>query len=237
MITKLFVAKLIFSVVYGAVLFGATLPLSKWLAKRRTDDPSKLAPLLKTPVKILIFAAAVLSAFGISLATDTSDGIALAEGIKNLALLVPVFSIATVDSLVRKIPNPLLLAMIVIQVAYITYVCIMTQSIDEIPKAFLGFFIGMVVCFIPSLLKIPMGAGDIKYNGVIGLCIGAAGYFESMILMAVFVTIAFLYLRISKKGGMKTLIPMGPFISIGLVISMVFPLGKLLSTLNFSLSL
>ena len=228
--TGLMVGKIIlsiFSLVYGIILGIITIPLSKWLAKRRTDDPSKLAPLVKTPIRILIVFAAIVAALGISFTTNTEDPGALREGIRNIILLIPVFSIATVDSLVRKIPNPLLLAMLVIQAVYITVVSIMTESIDEIPKAIIGFFLGMVVCFIPSLLKIPMGAGDIKYNGVIGLCIGAAGYFESMILMAVFVVIAFVYLKISKKGGMKTLIPMGPFISLGMVIAMCFPLSVL----------
>lgn len=230
--TSLMLLKIIFSVVYGIILGSITIPLSKWLAKRRTDDPAKLAPLLKKSIKILIFAAAIISVLGISFTTNTEDAGALAEGVRNLILLVPIFSIATVDSLVRKIPNPLLLAMLVVQVVYITYVSITTQTLDEIPKAFVGFFVGMVVCFIPSLLKIPMGAGDIKYNGVIGLCIGAAGYFESMILMAVFVAIAFVYLKISKKGGMKTLIPMGPFISVGMVIAMCFPIGVLLESVS-----
>ena len=67
-----------------------------------------------------------------------------------------------------------------------------------------------------------MGAGDIKYSGVIGICIYATGYFQSMVIMAILVAIAYLYLKITKKGDMKTQIPMGPFLSAGTVITMCF---------------
>ena len=80
----------------------------------------------------------------------------------------------------------------------------------------------MIVCTIPSILKIPMGAGDIKYSGVIGLTIYAVSYFQAMVLMALFVLMFFIYMKIKKKGGLKTQIPMGPFLSIGTVISMCF---------------
>jgi prepilin signal peptidase PulO-like enzyme (type II secretory pathway) len=67
-----------------------------------------------------------------------------------------------------------------------------------------------------------MGAGDVKYSAVIGVCIYAMGYFQSMVFMGIFVAIYLVYLKITRKGGLKTLVPMGPFLSVGTVISMCF---------------
>lgn len=220
--------KIIISVLYGIIVGVVTIPVSKKLSSVRTEDPAKLAPLLKTSVRLLIVTLAVISSVGITMTTDFSQWDSVALALRNLLFLIPIFSIATIDSLVRKIPNSLLLGMIAIEVVYLVDICVVNKSAEALPSAFVGFFIGMVVCTIPSLLKIPMGAGDIKYNGVIGLSIGAVGYFQSMILMAIFVAIFALVLKITKKGGMKTLIPMGPFISMGMVISLCFPFADII---------
>lgn len=149
--------------------------------------------------------------------------------IRNLLLLVPMFGIIFVDALVRKIPNPLLLTMIAIDVVYIIYECASTQKIEPLIKAFLGMFVGMLVCYIPSVLKIPMGAGDIKYSAVIGLTVYVMGYAQSMILMSLLDLMVWVYLKVTKKGGMKTLIPMGPLLTIGTIITMCVSIFELIS--------
>ena len=214
---KVLLIKILIAVAYGIILGIVTIPLSRRLTLSRTEDPADAAVLNKISLKLI----SVILGIGTSVAVMlTAASTALI--IRNLLLLIPIFSISFVDSLVRKIPNPLLLIMLIIQGVYLIYFCISEKSLEEISKVFLGFFLGMVVCAIPSILKIPMGAGDIKYSGVIGLTIYAAGYFQAMVLMAIFVLLFFVYMKIKKKGGLKTQIPMGPFLSIGIVISMCF---------------
>lgn len=210
---------IILSIIYGLILGIVTIPLSKKLTLSRTDDPGKAAPLTKAPLRVAAVALGIAASAGVVFTADGTDIL-----IRNLLLLIPIFSISIVDALVRKIPNPLLLTMIAIDLVYIIYVCVSTQSVDILPKAFIGMFMGLVVCYIPSVLRIPMGAGDIKYSAVIGMCIYAMGYFQSMILMSVFVALFWAYLKLSKKGDIKTQIPMGPFLSVGTVITMCFSL-------------
>ena len=211
--------KVIIFIVYGIVLGVITVPLSKYLAKSRTEDPGEIAPLNKTSIRVLSVILGLLASAGIAF---TSKDLSLL--IRNLILLIPIFSISFVDALVRKIPNPLLLTMLCVDAVYITYYSVANKTAELLPKVFIGVFLGMVVSFIPSLLKIPMGAGDIKYTAVIGFTIYASGYFQAMILMALLVALFYVYLKITKKGGMKTQVPMGPFLSIGVVVTMCFPL-------------
>ena len=214
---KVLLIKILVAVAYGIILGIVTIPLSRSLTLSRTEDPADAAVLNKISLKLI----SVILGIGASVAVMlTAASTALI--IRNLLLLIPIFSISFVDSLVRKIPNPLLLTMLIIQAGYLIYYCISEKSLEELSKVFLGFFLGMIVCMIPSILKIPMGAGDIKYSGVIGLTIYAVGYFQAMVLMALFVLMFFIYMKIKKKGGLKTQIPMGPFLSIGTVISMCF---------------
>lgn len=216
--------KIIIAIVYGIVLGLITIPLSKKLTLSRTDDPGKAAPLTKAPLMLLAVVLGVGASFGVVFTADSYEIL-----IRNLLLLVPIFSISFVDALVRKIPNPLLLTMIVIDLVYVIYVCVSTHSLDILPKTFIGMLIGLIVCYVPSMLKIPMGAGDIKYSAVIGMCIYAMGYAQSMILMAVLVAIFLVYLKVSGKGGLKTQIPMGPFLSVGTVISMCFSIFSIIN--------
>ena len=98
------------------------------------------------------------------------------------------------------------------------------QTTNLLISAGFGFFVGFLCCTIPSILRVPVGAGDIKYSAVIGLCIYFMNYMQAMVIMGLLAAVALVVLKATKKGGLKTLIPMGPFLSVGAVISMCFPL-------------
>ena len=225
------IVKIIIFAVYGLFLGIVTIPLSKKLTLSRTDDPGMAAPLNKAPLKVAAVILGLAAAAGVVFTAD--DYFIMA---KYLLLLVPIFSIAFVDALVRKIPNPLLLSMLVVDLAFLIYDCVRAKDDDEILsiifRVIVGFFLGFIVCTLPSLLKIPMGAGDIKYSAVIGATLYFVGYFQAMILMAALVALFYVILKITKKGNIKTQIPMGPFLSIGTVITMCFPLSHIVGNIS-----
>lgn len=216
---KFLILKLAVGIVYGLVVGVLSIPLSKKLILKRSDDPGDTIVLNSKIPQIGIICAGFVS--GICLAVTADDWALM---VRNLLLLLPMLSIAIVDGLIRKIPNPLLLAMIAVQVVYVTYYCIANDTTQLLVSAGFGLFIGFLCCTVPSILRIPVGAGDIKYSAVIGLCIYFVNYMQAMIIMGVLAIVAFVFLKVTRKGGMKTLIPMGPFLSIGAVISMCFPL-------------
>ena len=225
------VPKIIAFAVYGIFLGIVTIPLAKKMTLSRTEDPGVVAPLNKTPLRLLTVVLGLAAAAGIVFSTSKDVVI-----IQYMLLLVPIFSIAFVDALVRKIPNPLLLAMLIVDIGFLIYNCVLDKNANDIVNRIFGFIIsfgfGFIVCLLPSLLKIPMGAGDIKYSAVIGATLGMLGYFQAMVLMALLVALFWIILKITKKGNIKTQVPMGPFLSIGTVITMCFPIGNYVNQIS-----
>jgi prepilin signal peptidase PulO-like enzyme (type II secretory pathway) len=69
-----------------------------------------------------------------------------------------------------------------------------------------------------------MGNGDIKLSAVIGLALGVLGYVQAMVVMALITIVLLIVLKLTKKGGWKTQAPMGPMLSAGTLITILFPL-------------
>lgn len=228
MFTDSILIKLLIGTAYGIFLGVVTIIVSKKLTLKRTDDPVKAAPIDTTLFKIMAVVVGIIASVAVML---TSTDTALA--IRNELLLIPIASIAVVDSLVRKIPNPLLLYMIIVQVIYLVYYSV-TNDPQILLTAGFGFFVGFASCAFTTLLKVPVGNGDTKYCAVLGMCIYLQSFLQSMVLVGLIAIICLIYLKVTKKGGLKTMIPLGPLISLATVISICFPylpnfLAKLVS--------
>lgn len=217
MFTSSILIKILIGVAWGIILGVVTIFASKKLTLKRTEDPVKAAPIDTPLFKVMSIVVGIIASVAVMLtATDT------ALVIRNELLLIPIASIAVVDSLVRKIPNPLLLLMIIIQAVYLTYYSI-TNDVSILLTAGFGFFIGFASCAFTTLLKVPVGAGDTKYCACLGLCIYFQLFLQSMVIVGLLAVVCLIYLKVTKKGGIKTLIPLGPLISLASVISLCFP--------------
>ena len=51
------------------------------------------------------------------------------------------------------------------------------------------------------------------------------GFAQAMVTMSLLVGIVYIVLKITKKGDMKTMLPMGPFLSIGTIVTMCIPIA------------
>ena len=218
---KTLIIKLVISILYGIAAGLLTIPLSKKLTLSRTDDPSVAAVIEKPLTVAVVVLISLASSIAISLTVDETGLM-----IRNLVLLFPMLSIMVVDMVVRKIPNPLLLTMIITELAYILYYCISEKTADIIPKVIIGIAVGLLLTWIPGLLKIPIGNGDIKYCAVIGACVYIMGFAQAMVTMSLLVGIVYIVLKITKKGDMKTMLPMGPFLSVGTIVTMCIPIAN-----------
>ena len=142
------------------------------------------------------------------------------------------FDVASIDVMIRRIPNATLLGMLVIQVIDIILKINLKidpetgNKMDPISIVLISL-IGMVVAFIvfdvPARFKLSVGMGDVKYSAVIGFMVGFFNYVEAMAVMAIVLLVYYFYLKVTSKGNMKTPAPMAPFLSIGAFVTFLFP--------------
>lgn len=135
------------------------------------------------------------------------------------------FNVAAVDALLRRIPNAILLGMMFLHIINIGVGILQgADAMDSIMTSITGLLFGYIIFLLPGIFKMSIGAGDVKYSAVIGFMMGFANYAEAMVVMAVAVLVFYLYLKITNTGNAKTAAPMGPFLSIGAFVAILFPM-------------
>lgn len=135
-------------------------------------------------------------------------------------------NIVFIDLAIRRIPNELLLTMLIVSLAkFIAEPLIYEGSIKQnLTLAVIGIICGFVLFSLPQKLGKYIGAGDIKLSAVIGFSLGLVGYLQAMIIMALIMLVYLVILLITKKGNMKSFAPMGPALCVGSIISLLFPI-------------
>lgn len=135
-------------------------------------------------------------------------------------------NIVFIDLAIRRIPNELLLTMLIVSLAkFIAEPLIYEGSIKQnLILAVVGIICGFVLFSLPQKLGRYIGAGDIKLSAVIGFSLGVVGYLQAMIIMALIMLVYLVILLVTKKGNMKSFAPMGPALCVGAIISLLFPI-------------
>ncbi|MEA4831299.1 MAG: prepilin peptidase [Oscillospiraceae bacterium] len=151
--------------------------------------------------------------------------------LENINQLIPVAilffacsCISAVDALIRKIPNSMLLIILANTVLYV----ILNYATEDIWNMFLSMLIGVLVFSIPSYFGKYIGWGDVKYAAVLALYLSLLGFCVSIIIMGASTAVYALLLKAKSKNNfketLKTSVPMGPFISFGVIITAIVPL-------------
>ncbi len=189
--------------------------LSKRLIKARNGEVPEKG--LITGRYAPIFWAALGSAgFGLIQFLE-NDSIQRAE---YASVFIICVCIAAVDFSIRKIPNSLLLSLIGTKAIFLA----LEFSGEALSTALWGFGAACVIFILPSLFKIKVGAGDIKLAAITGLYLGMYGFLQAMIIMAIAVTAYGVYLVIKRSGGFRTKTAMGPYLALGMICTLLFPL-------------
>lgn len=212
------------AVALGLLAGFAFLKLAIMQIAKRTEDASKKDSLRKPVIMVLwMLLSAVLFA---AVVWRESDLLVRIE----YAIYISVFlNIAVVDFLIRKIPNELLLVLLVTKTIFLTIALFSSVAFKEVVfQPLIGLAVGFFVFSIPSLFKLNIGAGDVKLAGVIGFCLGFYLFFQSMVVMAAILLIYLLVLLVTKKGNLKTATAMGPYLAFGAVLTMLFPIVETL---------
>ncbi|NLP48075.1 MAG: prepilin peptidase [Clostridiales bacterium] len=220
----------IIATVLGVASGLALNPIARLQVKKRTQDQNQLN-FFKKPIFLLIWP--LITALIFNALVHFVGPYSNLKTLEYTLYLLPLINIFAIDALIRKIPNELLLSILTVRLAFIIIQFIKNGfSIKLLFMSALGMLVAFFVFSIPARLGAFMGAGDVKFAGVIGFAFGFYDFFQAMVFMAVLVLFYLAYLLITKKGNLKTATPMGPYLVIGLVLTMLFPLSELLARLS-----
>lgn len=144
--------------------------------------------------------------------------------IEYMGIFLVLLSLSSIDLSIRKIPNELLLALLAIKISEIA---VLGAFISIFP-ALVGLLVGFILFLIPSYIGIEIGWGDIKLAAISGLYLGTIGVFQAVLIMAAVMAIYLIYLVLTKKGNLKTKVAIGPPLSLGMMITLLFPITTVL---------
>ena len=143
----------------------------------------------------------------------------MASRLEFVSIYILLLGLSAVDYKIRKIPNDLLAALLVIRIANLIY----TRDYAGMILSLVGLVIGFILFQVPSMLGINIGWGDVKLASVAGFCLGITGLFQSVLIMAAALGVYSIYIIAAKKGNMRTKVAIGPPLSMGIMISILFP--------------
>ena len=197
---------------------------------RRTEENSKIEAIRNTATVVAwVLISAVMFAAVFARTEDT------ALRIESIAYISVAIGIGIVDLDIKKIPNSSVLALLVIRTAALIYAIATGVPVKEsLIPSLIGLAAGFILYQLPMLIGIPIGAGDVKYSAAIGYCLGAFGYLQAALVMALGLAVYLVYLVATKKGSLKTAVPMGPFLSLGVAATVLYPVFGELSKTVFS---
>lgn len=201
--------------------------ISVFQVQKRTQETAKIETLKNTA---LIFGWVLLS--GALFAAVFARYPETAVRLESIAYISIAISIGAVDMDIKKIPNSSVLALLIVRTVSLVYQIATGAPLKEtLIPSLIGLAAGFILYQLPMLIGIPIGTGDVKYSAAIGYCLGAFGYIQAALIMAVGLLVYLVYLVATKKGSLKTSVPMGPYLSLGAVVTVLFPVfGELEAT-------
>lgn len=126
--------------------------------------------------------------------------------------------LSAVDIVIKKIPNPLLLALAGVGAINIA----VERHFFEWNEHVIGAVLGFLVFLLPALIGKGAGLGDVKFASIVGLFLGTYDFFIVILVMTLFLLVYTGYLIAKGKGGLKTKVALGPFLASGFIILLTY---------------
>jgi len=175
--------------------------------------------------KTLVYAAGVFVIITILVLFNTNHGSQQTYSTFNSVILLISSYIAMIyDINTRKIPNKIVLVMILIWVMIITAMMFIdtNRAITSLTDSIIGFSLGGGLFLLVYLLsKRGLGGGDVKFMAAAGLYLGFAGTIPTILYGTVLAALTGLTLILLKKIDRKDTIPFAPFLFIGIMITLI----------------
>jgi prepilin signal peptidase PulO-like enzyme (type II secretory pathway) len=140
-----------------------------------------------------------------------------AKTIECILILSACIIISAVDITIRKVPNEMLLFTLIIGIVFV----FVNNQVNSINLNIIGFVVGFIMFFLPTMIGKGAGWGDVKYAAVVGFCLGIYDFLTAVIIMTLILLVYTAYIMITGKGNLKTKIALGPFLASAFVIVLV----------------
>lgn len=129
--------------------------------------------------------------------------------------------IAAIDYKVKKVPNVLVAALLLVWMLFLGISAVMDSSFSMLGSRLLqalgGFLTGGFILLVCMLLsRGGIGAGDVKLIAILGLFYGMIGILNILFYSCLFAAVISIVLLVAKKLRIKDSIPMTPFILMAL---------------------
>ncbi len=208
--------KVLISILIGSLAGLGMYEWSRWLVRRRTGMPAGglLLGGRWSPVIWLLAGAAACGAMAYWMKSTT-------QSIECMAAFFLLLSLSAIDGRIRKIPNELLLALLILKIISL----ILDGQFPQIVPGLIGMIFGYILFLLPAKLGISMGWGDIKLAAVAGFYLGIFGLFQAVMIMAGILGLYGIFLITTKKGSLKSKVAIGPSLSLGMLATLLFPLA------------
>lgn len=136
-----------------------------------------------------------------------------------------VFIIASIDHLVKKIPNLLLIVLIAIRFAGIAIEALINGrgGVEMLVFSLTGAVVGGAVILTGMLIsRGGVGMGDLKLYAVTGLFIGLSGILQVLMYSLFLAAVYSVILLVSGKAKLRSTLPMAPFVLGGISVYYFF---------------
>ena len=207
---------LVIYMIVGGVLGEGMRRLTRRLIENRTGQSvQKLS--LNSWWSPFVWIAVCAFAFG-SIALFVNERI---SSIEYMGIFLILISITVIDISIRKIPNELLIMLLGLKLAAV----FVSLNPSLLLPALLGLLVGLALFLVPLFIGVGVGWGDVKLAAAAGFCLGIAGILQATIIMAAVMACYLLFLIATKKGNRKTKAALGPSLSVGMMVTLLFPLA------------
>ena len=211
----------IVTILYSVALIVASFFYLK--ARYKLMEEDTLGGVIKKNIKYVVLTGVVF--IGV---TIVQTGYALEHDIYTLAVLMKwatlfwgMYLLAKVDYHEKKIPNKIVLALLLFRLGFLAYEVFSNLEYWKTVVVYpvLGAIIGGVIMAIAMLLsRKGVGMGDVKMFIMIGAFVGSSEIIATMFYTFLISAVGGIGLIIFKKASVKDSVPMAPFACAGIVL-------------------
>ncbi len=216
----------IITILYSVALVVASFFYLK--VRYKLLENNTLKGVAKKNIKYLILTAVVFVVLSVveTIYALKHDIYSLPVLMKWSTLFWGIYLLAKVDFHEKKIPNKIVLALIILRIGFLTYE-VLANDIEYIKTVLgyplLGAVIGGTIMIVAMLLsRKGVGMGDVKMFIVIGAFVGSTEILATMFYTFLISAIGGILLMVTKKAGVKDFIPMAPFACAGVAVEYLF---------------